>query len=151
ASTMIARKAGFILRDGSITQADGSSLMEFDLTVNNDLFVVIWHRNHLGVMSNYPVQGSGILYSYDFTNGQDKVYGGINAHKEVAPGIWAMVTGDGNCDSQVSTGDKIEVWAPQSGNSGYLQGDYNMNANVENGDKLDCWAPNAGMGAQVPQ
>ncbi|MBN1341009.1 MAG: hypothetical protein JXA03_16895, partial [Bacteroidales bacterium] len=150
-ATMTGRKAGFVLRDGTITESDGVSLMEFSLTPVNDLYVVIWHRNHLGIMSNYPLSSSGLVYSYDYSSSQDKVYGGANAHRELAPGIWGMAAGDGNCDGQVSTGDKIEVWVVQSGTSGYLQGDFNMNSNVENGDKIDIWAPNAGLGSQVPQ
>ncbi|MBN1340093.1 MAG: choice-of-anchor J domain-containing protein [Bacteroidales bacterium] len=149
-ASMIGRQAGLILRDGSIVGVDGSSNMEFDLQVNYDLYVVVWHRNHLGIMSNTPLIASGNVYTYDYTNAVTKVYGGSNAHKEIAPGIWGMIAGDGDCDGQITTGDKIGVWAIESGTSGYKQGDYNMNGNVENGDKLDIWTANAGLGNQVP-
>ncbi|MCD4736231.1 MAG: choice-of-anchor J domain-containing protein, partial [Bacteroidales bacterium] len=150
-STMIDRKAGFILKDGMITGIDGISLLEFDLTINDNLFVVIYHRNHLGIMSNNPLPVNGIVYNYDYTTGPDQVCGGIIAHKEVGAGIWGMISGDGNCDGQVSTGDKLDVWNQQTGSSGYKQGDFNLNSNVDNNDKIDFWAPNAGMGAQVPK
>ncbi|MCD4737153.1 MAG: hypothetical protein K8R53_14005, partial [Bacteroidales bacterium] len=65
-------------------------------------------------------------------------------------GVWGLIAGDGDCDGQITTGDKLDVWAVESGMSGYRQGDYNMNGNVENGDKIDLWGANAGMGAQVP-
>ncbi|MCD4735441.1 MAG: hypothetical protein K8R53_05325 [Bacteroidales bacterium] len=149
-ATMVGRQAGFILRDGNIVAADGSSIMEFDLTINNDLYAVIWHRNHLGAMSNYPLTNAGTVYSYDFTNGVDQAFGGVNAHKEIGTGVWGLIAGDGDCDGQITTGDKLDVWAVESGMSGYRQGDFNMNGNVENGDKIDCWSANAGMGAQVP-
>ncbi|MBN3034643.1 MAG: hypothetical protein JW861_03600 [Bacteroidales bacterium] len=150
-STMVGRQAGFILKNGSIVAADGSSLMEFDLTITGNLFVVIWHRNHLGVMSSDPLSKAGNIYSYDYTTGSTKVYGGMNGHREIAPGIWGMIAGDGDCDGQVTSADKVEVWIPQSGSSGYLQADFNLNGNVENGDKIECWGVNAGMGCQVPE
>ena len=150
-ATMIDRKAGFILKDGTITSADGTTMMEFDLTINENLYVVVWHRSHLGIMSNNALTSSGILYSYDFTDDLNKVFGDINAHKEIGAGVWGMMSGDGNCDGQVTTGDKLDVWNQQTGASGYHQGDFNLNGNVDNSDKIDFWAPNAGMGAQVPK
>ena len=148
--TMVGMKAGFILRNGAIVDVDGMSPISFDLSITQNLYAVIWHRNHLGILSNYPLQASGINYSYDFTDGPDKVYGGELAHREIGTGVWGMISADGNCDNQVNTGDKIDVWAPQSGQSGYLSGDFNMDGNVGNQDKLDNWAPNAGSGGQVP-
>ena len=48
-ATRIARKAGFILQDGSIKGLDGVSNLAFDNSLIHQLFVVIWHRNHLGL------------------------------------------------------------------------------------------------------
>ena len=150
-ATMIARKAGFVLQDGSMVDTDGSSDLAFTESVATNLFVVIWHRNHLGVMSAYPLVESGGVYSYDFTTGATQVYGSNNAHKEVGPGIWGMVGADGNADSQINNGDKLDVWAVEAGGSGYKAGDFNMDSQVNNGDKNDIWVPNTGLGGQVPE
>ncbi|MCD4745338.1 MAG: PKD domain-containing protein, partial [Bacteroidales bacterium] len=149
-STMISQKAAFILKDGIIVDLDGTSFPVFNLAIFDNLYVAIWHRNHLGVMSAIPLIKAGCIYSYDFTVGSGQAYGGILAHKEIASGVWGMVGGDSNPDGQINNSDKIDVWIPQSGNSGYLEADFNMSGTVDNQDKNDVWLPNSGSGSQIP-
>jgi len=149
-AAIVAQQAGFILEDGTITTVDGSNPLPFGNEVNQNLFAVVRHRNHLDVMSAYPLNQAGDNFSYDFTDAADKVYGGVLGHKELVPGIWGMVAGDGDASSQINNLDKLDVWAQQAGNAGYMEGDFDMNGNVENPDKLDVWAPNSGTGGQVP-
>ncbi|MBN1338670.1 MAG: hypothetical protein JXA03_05065 [Bacteroidales bacterium] len=149
-AAIVAQQAAFLLKDGSIVGTDGSALPLFNCSPVNSLFAVLWHRNHLGIMSANPLIEAGGVYSYDFTAGPAQVYGGSNAHKELAPGIWGMIGADGNADSQVNNGDKNDVWATQAGTGGYLSGDFNLDAQVNNGDKNDVWIPNTGLGGQVP-
>jgi len=149
-ATTLAKQAGFILEDGSITTLDGSGNMQFGVKINQNLFAVVWHRNHLGIMSATPVPKVGNLYTYDFTTAAGQVHGGVNGHKQLASGIWGLVAGDGNADKQVSNADKLDVWKPQSGSSGYKSGDFDMNGQVENPDKIETWKPNSGRSSQVP-
>ena len=113
--------------------------------------MALFHKNHIGVISAYPLILSSGSYSYDFTTGSDKVLGGTLGYKQLASGIWGLVSGDGNCDGQISSLDKTAVWSMQSGNSGYFMGDYNLDGQVDNKDKNDGWKPNMGMGCQVPE
>jgi hypothetical protein len=147
----IARRAGFIRYDGGIVDLDGVSDLGFSVNVSANLYAVVLQRNHLGIMSAVPLTLTGSTYSYDFTTSAVQVYGGSNGHKEVSPGIWAMISGDGNADGQVNNSDKIEVWKVQSGNSGYKSGDFNMDGQVNNPDKIEKWKPNSGRSCQVPQ
>lgn len=149
-ATMVARMACFLLSDGTISETDGISLPEFGITVNDDLYAVIWHRNHIGIMSANPLTESGGLYNYDFSTGAGMVYGGNLGYKEIAPGIWGMFGGDGDSDGQVTNNDKNIVWETQSGLSGYYNGDFNLDSQVSNIDKANVWRPNAGKGTQVP-
>lgn len=149
-ATMIAQQAAFLLKDGSVTDIDGQSDLSFTNPIQNSLFVVIWHRNHYGVLSANPLVESGGVYTYDFSTGAGQAYGGMLGHKEIGAGIWGMAGGDGNSDNQVNNDDKIIVWSTQAGNSGYLNGDFDMNEQVNNQDKVDLWAPNSGTGGQVP-
>jgi|GEM_PF-1167406 len=149
-STMIARKAVFLLKDGSVVDLDGSSNPQFNVTVTQNLYVVIWHRNHLAVMSAVPLTGVGGIYGYDFATAATQAYGGANAHRQIAPGIWGMTGGDGDGSGQINNVDKVDVWKIQSGTSGYLAGDFNLNQQVNNSDKVDVWNPNTGLGTQVP-
>jgi PKD repeat protein len=150
-STMLARQAAFVLDDGTVTYTDASSPLTFMEPIVNNLYAVVWHRNHLAVMSAFPLVKSGNLYTYDFTTSYSQVYGGTNGCRQLSAGIWGMTGGDGDASLQVSNGDKVDVWNPQAGTSGYKTGDFNLSGQVDNQDKNDIWAPNSGMGSQVPQ
>jgi hypothetical protein len=147
---IVAQKAAFLLNDGSVVDLDGSSMLSFNTTIDWSLFVVVWHRNHLGIMAAYPATVNGSTYSYDFTFAQIQVYGGLSGHKELAPNKWGMIAADGNSDGTVSNPDKNDVWTPQAGQSGYNAGDFNMDGDVGNPDKNELWVPNSGKGSQVP-
>jgi hypothetical protein len=149
-STMIARQAAFLLRDGNIVGTDGESRLSLNVQVTQDLYVVVWHRNHLGIMSASPLTQSMGIYSYDFTTAAGKVYGGSLGHKELSANAWGMIAGDGDGSGNINNIDKNDVWAPQSGNSGYQQGDFSMNGQADNQDKIDYWRPNSGRSSQVP-
>ncbi|MBN3035382.1 MAG: hypothetical protein JW861_07325 [Bacteroidales bacterium] len=146
-----ARQAAFLLKDGHVVGMDGISPLRFPISINHNLYVVVRHRNHLAVMANYPATLVGNTYFYDFTTGFGVVYGGNNGHKEVGPGIWGMIGGDGDANDEVNTGDKNDIWSMQAGYSGYLAGDFNMDWDVDNGDKNEIWRVNAGRGSQVPE
>jgi len=148
--TIIGRQAGFLLKNGSIVGLDGSSNMEFGLIVTQHLYLIIWHRNHLGIMSAVPIVLAGGVYTYDFTNSANQVFGGSLGHKQLATGIWGMISGDGDGNGNINNADKNEIWRIQSGSSGYKSGDFNMNGNVDNVDKNDLWRPNSGKASQVP-
>ncbi|MBN3034500.1 MAG: hypothetical protein JW861_02875 [Bacteroidales bacterium] len=150
-ATVVARQAAFLLKNGSVVAMDGQSVLQFSgLTVQQSLFAVVRHRNHIAVMSAVPLTETGGTYNYDFTSGAGQAYGSTLAHKELTQDVWGMIAADGNADSQINNTDKIEVWGPQAGSGGYKSGDYNMNGEVNNADKNDVWAPNTGLGGQVP-
>jgi hypothetical protein len=143
-STMLNIKAGFILKNGSVVDLDGSSPLEFDISVTENLFAIVYHRNHLGIMSAYPLTLLGHVYSYNFTSNMGTVFGEQNGHCEIAPGIWGMMAGDGNGDGEVDNKDKNDIWKIQMGSTGYLNGDFDMNGQVETVDKSLLWKINAG-------
>jgi len=149
-STTIARQAAFLLRDGNIVGTDGVSRLSLNVQVTQDLYVVIWHRNHLGIMSASPLSQSAGIYTYDFTTAAEKVYGGSLGHKQLSANCWGMTAGDGDGSGDINNIDKNDVWAPQSGNSGYKNGDFSMNGQADNQDKIDYWRPNSGRSSQVP-
>jgi len=147
--TMIAQKAAFVQKDGQIVSVDGSSLLQFNTTVNEQLFVVIWHRDHLGIISaNALVQTAGV-YEYDFTTSENQVLGGSAGYKEVATGIWGMVAGDSNADGIVDDLDIEQNWKTQAGLMGYYSGDYGLDSEVNNQDKNEICLPNSGMNTPV--
>jgi len=149
-ATMIARQAGFIQENGNITSLDGSGNLRFPVGVDLNLYVVVWHRNHLAIMSAVPLIKSENVFTYDFSIGADQVYGGAAAHKELSAGVWGMMSGDADGNGLIEIADKNDKWEAQTGTTGYKESDLNMNGQVNNPDKDDEWLPDLGAGTYVP-
>jgi hypothetical protein len=148
--TVIARQAAFLLNDGSIVDTAGRDVRPCVFTaVNNNLFVVIYHRNHLGIMSANPLIESGGVYTYDFTTGNNQAYGS-NAQKDLNGGVYGMFSADANADGTINSSDKT-VWEGESGTNSYRSGDFNLDGQVENKDKNNLWLENKDIGSQVPE
>ncbi|MCB2219725.1 MAG: PKD domain-containing protein [Bacteroidetes bacterium] len=149
-STAVGTRAGFILADGSIVATDGVSPLSFPVSYSQNLYVVVFHRNHLGIISNVSLTEAGGFYNYDFTTSSSQTYGDINAVKELEPGVWGMVGADGDANGLVQNTDETEVWKNDLGSSGYTAGDFDLNGLTQNTDETDLWKPNLGGGGQVP-
>jgi len=152
-ATNIATTPAFVMDDGSIITLDGSSQLSFDVTPLNNLYVAIWHRNHLGVISANPLTEIEGIYPYDFTTSASQVYGGSSAQVQLSsvPEIWGMMAGDGDGNGVVGDPDKLNIWNFQTGTEGYLESDFNLNKNVNNQDKNDFWYLNYGKATYIPE
>ncbi len=150
-ATTVYRSAVFVKSDGSIQNIDGSTELTFPVSITDSLYVVIRHRDHLDIMSSIALTESGGSYSYDFTTGSGKVYGGESGYKEIATGVWGMVAGDINADGIIDINDKSAGWKLQGGFSGFQTADLNLDGQVNNPDKNTYWLPNIGKGSSVPQ
>jgi hypothetical protein len=151
-STIVERQAAFLLSDGSVVGMDGSSLLQPNVTINNNLFVVVNHRNHIPVMSATAIVLSGSTYEYDFSTAISKVYNGSLCYKQIGTGIYGMVSGDGLCDGLINNDDKEIVWWQEAGLKGYYNGDFNRDGSADNVDKNDYWLINTeNYGSQVPE
>jgi predicted outer membrane repeat protein len=145
-STRLARQAAFILKDGSIVGTNGSSILQFNAAVNNNLYAIVWHRNHLGIMSASALTESGGVYSYNFTTAVNKAY--LSGQKTLN-GKAAMYGGDVNANGTVNTADKT-IWSGVAGTKGYRSPDMDLNNQVDNKDKNDVWIENENEQTKVP-
>jgi hypothetical protein len=152
-STTVTRRAGFLKNDGSIRAPDGTSLLGFSGITDGNYWVVIRHRNHMGIMSAapLPLTASGSLY--DFTPGSGTVYGGTAGYKliDAALGKWGMVAADGINDGSVFINDYSDAWVPLFGliNS-YASGDFNLDGNIFIDDYTELWTKNFGKSNPLP-
>jgi len=144
-----ARQAGFILKSGQITSIDGASPMLFNIEALTTLYAAVCHRNHLAVLSGFPLAKDSLNYTFDFTCGAEQTFGDTLALAEVEHGKWALFAGDADGDGQVGNRDKIDVWLPLGGYSGYLGADLNLDGQVNNHDKVYCWKSNSGRCSHV--
>lgn len=146
--TMVARQAAFILNNGKVVGTDGSSVLRFETPVFNILYTVVYHRNHISVMSAAGLTKTLGIYTYNFSTGVGQAY--LNGHKNLGGGIYGMFGGDGNKNASVELTDESPLWESSAGTKGYLGTDYNLDSQSNNEDKDDIWAPNVGAGSQVP-
>jgi len=146
---IIARRAGFILKNGDIVDLDGTSPIEFNVPVYVNLYAVLRHRNHLDIMSSGPLTQQNDLYSFDFSSSADQVFGGIAGYKEISTGVFGMVGGDADADGLIQVEDLTNGWNQQAGTQGYQAADFDLNLQVNNSDKNNVWVPNTGSGSQI--
>ncbi len=148
-ATMISMQPAFVLNDGSVVAIDGASMVKVNGVFQYNPYVVIWHRNHLGVLSASPLILSGVnFYTYDFTTPSGQAY--LNGQKNLGGGLYGMYGADGKPDETINNLDRTSVWAIQVGTRGYNAGDFNLNGQVNNPDKNGIWVPNLGIGTKVP-
>ncbi|MCB2219785.1 MAG: hypothetical protein KQI35_05255 [Bacteroidetes bacterium] len=147
--TRLAMKAGFLLKNGTIVGIDGNSMLHFDVSITQNLFVVLWHRNHLAVISSGPLTNAGTTYSWDFSDDVSKVYG-TNALTDLGNGFYGLYAGDGNSNGIIQNTDETNVWKVELNQSGYRNGDFNMNGIVQNTDETNYWKVNLNKASQVP-
>jgi hypothetical protein len=95
-STVVASNTGFLMSNGNIRDVDGTSLLTFNTTDPGPYYVVIYHRNHLAVMSSVSVARST---SYDFTTAGTKAYG-TDPMKQVGS-VYTLWAGDVTNNSEL--------------------------------------------------
>jgi len=147
--TILDRQAAFLKDDGSIVGLDGMSQLEFNVSVKDSLFLAIYHRNHIPVLSAIALQKSSEIYFYDFSTGPGKAHGGSLGHKDLG-GMYGMISGDADANGQIGPADIMNIWNQNAGQQGYIKGDFNLNKESSNQDKNEFWLPNNGSSSQVP-
>jgi hypothetical protein len=146
--TSIAKKAVFLKSDGTIVDKDGSSTVKFyNVAITNNLYPVIYHRNHIAIMANNAVTRTDGIYTYDFSTALSQVYGGSLGYKQIpgtSPAVYGMVAGDIDHDGSVWVSD-YNIWAANQGASGdYYNADLDFDGNIWVSD-YNKWAANQGV------
>ncbi|MFA5329373.1 MAG: hypothetical protein WC384_16380 [Prolixibacteraceae bacterium] len=146
-ATTFATRAAFLKSTGEIVEMDGSSLPDFGehiLADGNNLYLVVRHRNHLAVMSSIGANLSNGVFLYDFTSGIGQVYGSGAGFKEIASGVFGMVSGDADNDGTVSVLD-FSLWATDFGQTNsYIPADFDLDREISVLD-FTHWAINFGV------
>ncbi len=147
-NSIIKKQAAFIRNDGYLINSDGSFPLKIDGIGEADFYLVLRHRNHLGIMSATPILLINGIYETDFTS-NGSVYG-INPMNLHSDGNYSLRSGDGNATGSVSASDNNLVWRPQNGSLGYLMGDFNLTGSVSASDTNLHWRINNGRISQIP-
>jgi hypothetical protein len=132
ASTIVARQAAFILSDGSIVGLDGSSEVLVPTAFTDNLYLVVYHRNHIRVMSATALTMTGGIYVYDFTDAAAKAFD--SQQKDLGGGFFGMYSADGYNDGNVNSEDIDVLLNEYPTYGGYNAGDYNLDGSVNSED-----------------
>lgn len=171
AGQMVATQWALIQRDGDMVAMDGSSPLTFNVPAGN-YYVVLRHRNHLGVMTASPVALTATAATIDFRSASLSTYG-TNARRTIGADqlLWAGMTsplmslprrvsytGSYNDRDQILT--RIGGTLPTATTTGYFKEDVNMDGVVKyvgaNNDRdlvliaIGGTTPNAVRTEQVP-
>ena len=142
---IIESKSALLQRDGDIVNTDGTSNLIFN-TFEGNYYVLVNHRNHLGILSAAPIVFSGTT-TVDFSSNQNVIFGGVNALADMGENVYAMFSGDFDSNGQVQNSDASDVIL-LLGSSGYSPADMDMNGQVQNTDINNIITPNTGNGEQ---
>ncbi|AUC83637.1 hemagglutinin protein [Lacinutrix sp. Bg11-31] len=98
-SQIIKGTSVLLQRDGDIVALDGVSDISLGMVPKN-YYVVLQHRNHLGVMSANPIAVTEIGTAINFTENTTPTFGS-NAQVALANGDLALWTGDTNYNGEI--------------------------------------------------
>jgi hypothetical protein len=147
-STVTARRAALIQRDGDIVDVDGTSPVTFSGLLGGNYYVSVRHRNHLGVMNALPVTINSTPVIVDFTLSTTANYNSSSPYAQhtFTSGIRTMWAGNASGDNNVifqGPGSDIDYVFSDVyfalGNSagdanfvrnGYLRTDFNLDGNT---------------------
>ena len=73
-TSIVSRRAVFILSSGLIVDLDGISPVSFSGPAAGNYYLVIKHRNHIAIMSAGTILSDIPSVSYDFTISQNQAY-----------------------------------------------------------------------------
>ncbi|MFO7660948.1 MAG: right-handed parallel beta-helix repeat-containing protein, partial [Candidatus Cloacimonadaceae bacterium] len=143
----------FLLENGTVVDVTGNPVLAFEDTGSTNFFVIVGHRNHLGIMSaathTFSSNPSNVT-TVDLTV-PGSVYGGDGLGvKVIESGILAMYSGDADGNGAVQNNDYYNVLLPQLGFNGYYMSDLNLNCFVQNDDYYNYALPNFGKNNQIP-
>jgi hypothetical protein len=72
---IVTTKSGLIQRDGDIKDTDGKSSLRFSKLRDDSYYLTVRHRNHLGLMTTFPITLQNLLTTLDFTDTLVAMYG----------------------------------------------------------------------------
>jgi hypothetical protein len=149
AGSTITSRSCLLMNNGYVASIDHPLVLFYGIDPG-DYYVIIRHRNHISLMSSYPVPfNSNGSYHYCDLGSSTNLYGS-GGYAILNDRTCGLIAGDADQDGGVYPSDRNEHWRIQSGSSGYLSGDFNLDGNVFPNDRNNFWSKNSGMGTNVP-
>jgi hypothetical protein len=134
-ATITGRKAGFLLNNGIVVDPDGVTPLSFNITKQGASFIVIRHRNHLGVLSNSIPSNPAGTFANDYSllaNSYKAPAAPSNPVVLLSGGVkYGLWSGDANKSGVVNATDISAIkLAIASSSTGYLLTDVNLSNSI---------------------
>ncbi len=145
--------SGFLMNTGQIKDVDGSSDLNISLSGNSgsDFYLIVYHRNHVPVMSANAVDASSGTLTYDFTTAASQALGSSQVLLET--NVYGMIAGDSDGSLSVD-GSDLTSWRTSNGavfsygSNG--RADLNLDGVINAIDLNEYHRSNSGKSNQVP-
>ena len=106
-ATVVATRSALIQRDGDVVDVDGVSPVNFKIE-NDNYYVAIRHRNHLGVMTpSVLAVNKTATATYDFTTAANRALSSVQA--DLGSGIFGLYGGNVNGDNTVRASGPLSI------------------------------------------
>gem|GEM_PF-3241011 len=136
-TNVLSTRAALLQADGDVVDVDGNSSVLFSGVSTDSYFIVIIHRNHLGIMTESPVfLQNGAANITDFISTLPTY--GTNAQQPIS-GRFAMWPGDVNGDGAISASDRSLIWNDRNADPVYFNSDVSLDAKVDAADRSIGW------------
>ncbi len=150
-NTQVAMTAALLKKDGRVGFVDRCALTA---EMADALYIVIEHRNHIGVMTPQAINVMNNTLTYDFRLTDSYRDSASFGQKQSSSGEWMMFAGDGNQNDIPSfdiTGSDKVIWFENNGIFDYyFPADFNLDGDINGQDKI-LWSENNGVSSRVPK
>lgn len=134
---IMAKRAAFLLKDGSVVDTNLNSEILFETAQPDSFYVVVYHLNHLPIMSNLYIDQNEGHYRFDMTNDLNSIFNsddlvslGSNKHAAKAGYISGGET--------INQNDLNKAWQNRN-KRGYRKSDTNLDGKVDSQDRSNIW------------
>ena len=149
-STTVYQMAGLMDINGFVKMTNGDSVVTFNGGGNTSLYVVVQHRNHMGIMTATAMPGAPSPINValiDLTRLQTYQVGSPSTSGQKVVGndaggpIYAMHSGDGDGNFDINSNDFVPLVTDFNHFNIYLRGDFNMDGDCNSND-IPFWIRN---------
>ncbi len=137
----VATRAALLKSDGTIVDTSGIGAVRFPGQPDGNYYLVVFHRNHLGVMTPSAVALSSSSAHYDFTTAGSKAFGS-DPMKEVELGVWGLYAAEADVNGLNNAND-FNKWLvdTKAVATGYIQTDFDLEGQATASD-FNLWLVN---------
>ncbi|MEM7102033.1 MAG: hypothetical protein AAF502_02805 [Bacteroidota bacterium] len=151
ADDQVAQAAGLLFQDGHV---EFIKPCLFTTSGPSSYWIVVEHRNHIGIMTDSAVTVQNGVLHYDFRQTDSYASLASFGQKQVEPGVFCMFAADGDQNDFPGfdiNGSDAFIWQQENGLfDGYFIGDFNLNGDV-NGQDNFLQSANNGIFSIVPK